>query len=120
MATIRQRDIHVIDAAEQPLGRTATQVARFLMGKHKATYAPNVDAGDFVHVKNAARIGLTGRKRGQKTYKWYTGYQGGLRERKLSAVMATDPTDAVRRAVKNMLPKNTFQTARMRRLRITR
>ena len=118
-ASKNQRGIQVIDASGQPLGRLASRVATFLIGKHKPSYLPNVDAGDFVHVKNAAGIRLTGKKAEQKVYKRYTGYQGGLRSKGIRAVMAADPTDALRRAVKNMLPKNSHQTARLRRLRIT-
>lgn len=113
------RAVHVIDAAEKPLGRIATQVATLLMGKNKTSYTPNTDRGDFVHVKNVAKMRLTGKKEEQKEYKWYTGFQGGLRSRKVSAVMEKNPADVLERAVKNMLPKNTHQTTRLRRLRVT-
>lgn len=119
MATPINRQVRVIDATKRPLGRVASQVATMLIGKNKATYAPNADGGDFVHVRNAKAIALTGKKREQKVYKHYTGYQGGLRSKKVAAVIAEDPTEIVRRAVKNMLPKNSFQAARMRRLRVT-
>lgn len=119
MANIGNRGIQVIDAAGQPLGRLATKTAVFLMGKHKASYQPNIDAGDFVHVKNAGKVRLTGKKAEQKVYKWYTGYQGGLRTKKVKEVLATKPEEVIRRAVRNMLPKNSFQTKRMRRLRVT-
>lgn len=119
MAQTISRKIHVIDATDRPMGRLATQVATLLMGKNKSTYAPNHDNGDFVHVKNFSFVKLTGKKEDQKTYKWYTGYQGGLREKKLSVVLKENPAEALERAVKNMLPKNSFQTPRLRRLRIT-
>lgn len=113
------RAVHVIDAAEKPLGRVATQVATLLMGKHKPSYVPNADRGDFVHVKNAAKIRLTGKKEDQKTYKWYTGFQGGLRSRKVSVVKEKNPGEVLERAVKHMLPKNSHQSSRLRRLRVT-
>ena len=115
----RQRGIQILDATDKPMGRLATRVATLLMGKHKTGYLTHVDDGDFVHVKNIGKMVLSGRKREQKVYKWYTGYQGGLRERSVKDVLAKDPTDALRRAVKNMLPKNKHQVARMRRLRVT-
>ncbi|TAL19683.1 50S ribosomal protein L13 [Patescibacteria group bacterium] len=119
MKTAVQRKVEVIDAADAPLGRLASRAAVLLIGKHKANYAPNADAGDFVHIKNAAKIKLTGKKRQQKVYKWYTGYQGGLRTEPLKSVIAKSPAEVIKKAVKNMLPKNTFQTPRLRRLRIT-
>ena len=114
-----ERKVHVIDADGKALGRIATEVARYLMGKHKTTYVPNADAGDFVHVKHAAKLKMTGRKREQKVYRWYTGYQGGLREKKASRVAEENPAELVERAVDRMLPKNTFRTARLRRMRVT-
>jgi large subunit ribosomal protein L13 len=119
MSSPIKREIRVLDASGRPVGRLATEVAMMLMGKNKATYAPNVDAGDFVHVKNAAKSVLTGKKMAGKVYKHYTGYQGGLREKKVSVVWAADPSEVLRRAVKNMLPKNSHQMARLRRLRVT-
>ncbi len=116
---VNNRAVHVIDATERPLGRIATQVATLLMGKNKASFTPNTDRGDFVHVKNAAKIRLTGKKEEQKVYKWYTGFQGGLRSRKISVVKEKNPGEMLERAVKNMLPKNTHQTTRLRRLRVT-
>lgn len=115
----RERGIQVIDGTDVPMGRLATRVATLLMGKHKTGYLTHVDDGDFVHVKHIGKMKLSGKKAEQKTYKWYTGYQGGLRERAIKDVLAKDPTDALRRAVKNMLPKNKHQVARMRRLRVT-
>lgn len=115
----RQRNVKVIDAEGQSLGRLAAEVATILMGKNKATYVPNVDGGDFVHVKNMSKAVFTGRKMDQKTYKWYTGYQGGLRENSMKNVWEKDPGEVLRAAVKNMLQKNTFQVPRLRRLRVT-
>lgn len=106
----------VLDATDRPLGRLASEVAMVLMGKNKPTYQPNVDAGDFVHVKNVGKVKLTGKKAEKKVYKWYTGYQGGLKTEKVDTVPLEE---VMRRAVKNMLPKNSHQSTRLRRLRIT-
>lgn len=109
----------MIDAEGKSMGRLATQVATVLIGKDKATYVPNVDAGDFVHVRNVAKVKVTGAKLTDKEYKWYTGYQGGLRTKRVGEVFEKDPAEVLRRAVRNMLPKNSHQAARMRRLRVT-
>lgn len=113
------RKIHVIDASGRPLGRLASEVALLLVGKNKSDYAFARDGGDFVHIQNASRLKFSGKKRDQKVYKWYTGYQGGLKQKKVKEVMAFDPAEVLRRAVKNMLPKNTFQTSRLKRMRVT-
>jgi|GEM_PF-3818665 len=118
-ATPIKRDVKVIDGEGKSFGRLATQVATILIGKNKATYAPNVDNGDFVHVKNLSKAVLTGKKAANKTYKWYTGYQGGLREEGMGDVFDKDPGEVLRRAVKNMLPKDSHTAARMKRLRAT-
>lgn len=107
-----------IDAEGKVLGRLASEIAKILIGKHRAGYRPNVDSGDFVIVKNAAKIKLTGKKMEQKVYHHYSGYPGGMKTRKLSEIMGKDPGDALRRAVRNMLPKNKLQALRIRRLTI--
>jgi large subunit ribosomal protein L13 len=118
-AISKNRDIKVIDAAGRAVGRVASEAAGYLIGKHLKNFAPNLDRGAFVHIKNSGQSVLTGKKIESKTYKWYTGYQGGLKSKKASEVRAKDPAEVIRRAVKNMLPKNSHQTPRMRRLRIT-
>lgn len=107
---------HTIDASGKPLGRLATQIATILMGKHKPTYFPNVDAGDFVEVLHAGGIILTGKKMDQKLYKWPTGYVGGLKTRKVREVFEKNPNEVIQRAVYNMLPRNSFRVSRMKRL----
>lgn len=109
-----------IDATGKVLGRLAAEIARLLMGKHKATYLPNVDAGDTVRVKNADKVKLTGAKIDQKEYHHYSGYPGGLKTRKASELLAKNPGFVLRAAVDRMLPKNTFRARRMKRLTIVK
>ncbi len=101
-----RRDWWLIDAAGLPLGRLASEATRLLMGKHKPTFAPHVDVGDFVVVINAARVAVTGRKESVKRYFHHSGYPGGLRSETLSQVRARRPELMVERAVRGMLPKN--------------
>jgi large subunit ribosomal protein L13 len=96
----------VVDAADVPLGRLASQVAILLRGKHKPTYAPHVDGGDFVIVVNAEKIAVTGNKEEAKMYYRHSGYPGGLREMNLAAMRAKYPERIIEAAVKGMLPKN--------------
>jgi large subunit ribosomal protein L13 len=106
--TARPADIkrkqHVIDAADKTLGRLSSQIARLLMGKHKPTYTPNQDTGDFVVVINAARVRVTGRKARQKIYYRHSNYPGGLKSITLEKMMQQFPTRAVEYAVRGMLP----------------
>jgi large subunit ribosomal protein L13 len=97
---------HVVDADGQALGRLASSVALLLRGKHRPTYTPHLDNGDFVIVVNAAKVRLTGAKAGQKTYYRHTGYPGGLKETILEKMMEKHPDRVVQRAVKGMLPHN--------------
>ncbi len=98
----------VVDAEGKTLGRMATEVATVLRGKHKPTYTPHVDTGDFVIIINAEKIVLTGKKLDQKKYRWHTGYVGHLRERSYRDMIANKPEEVVRHAVKGMLPKNSL------------
>jgi large subunit ribosomal protein L13 len=107
-----------LDAEGKAMGRLASEIAKILIGKHRVGYRPNVDSGDFVEIKNAGRIKLTGNKISRKVYYHYSGYPGGLKTKKLSEIMAVNPADALRRAVKNMLPKNKLQNERLKRLTI--
>jgi large subunit ribosomal protein L13 len=109
---------YVVDAASAPLGRLAVRIAQVLMGKHRPTYTPHVDGGDFVVVVNAAKLRLTGRKPQEKVYETYTGYPHGLRRRTLSQVLARDPIRPVRLAVGRMLPKNRLAKRMIRKLKI--
>lgn len=118
MKTKIERKIHVIDATDQILGRLATKVAILLMGKHKATYLPNVDAGDLVVIKNAAKIKVTGNKPTQKIYRHHSNYPGGLKEVVYSELKRKRPTEIFYLAVSRMLPRNRLRTPRLKRLTI--
>ena len=100
-----ERTWYVIDAEGQNLGRLATKVANVLRGKHKPTYTPHIDCGDYVIVVNASKINLTGNKLEQKIYYNHSGYTGGLRERTARVMKESYPVEMVERAVKGMLPK---------------
>ncbi len=112
------RKWYVIDAAGKPLGRVAVQAATLLRGKHKVTFTPNVDCGDYVIIVNADKAVLTGRKLEQKTYYHHTGWIGNLKEVKYSRIMQEKPTFAMELAVRRMLPKNTIGRTAMTRLRL--
>ncbi len=99
------RKWYVIDASGKSLGRVATKVATVLRGKHKPTYTPNTDCGDFVIVINAQKVNLTGNKLNDKVYYNHSGYPGGLRERTAKEMRENYPTEMIERAVKGMLPK---------------
>ena len=112
------RTTKTIDASGQSVGRLASEIAKILQGKHKATYQPNIDMGDFVEVRHAAQVRITGNKLTGKTYYHYSGYPGGLKRTALKEVFAKDPAEALRRAVRNMLPKNRLRADRMKRLTV--
>jgi large subunit ribosomal protein L13 len=101
-----QKDWHVVDATGQTLGRLSTHVATLLMGKHKATYSPHLDMGDFVIVVNAEKIRVTGKKLEDKIYYRHTGYVGGLKETPLEEMLQRRPKQVVELAVRGMLPRN--------------
>jgi len=105
MITI-QRTTHTIDASGIVLGQLAGQVAILLRGKNKPNYAPNIDGGDFVVVKNFKNVKITGNKMVTETDYHYTGYMGGLKGETWDDIMAKDPALLLRRAVYRMLPKN--------------
>ncbi len=100
------RNWYVIDATDMTLGRLATKVASVLRGKHKPTYTPHVDCGDYVIVVNADKVNLTGKKLDQKVYYNHSGYTGGLRERTARVMKEQYPVEMVERAIKGMLPHN--------------
>ena len=110
------RKWYVLDASGKSLGRVAAQAAAILRGKHKPTFAP--DCGDHVIIINCAEAVLTGRKLEQKTYKWHTGWIGGLKETKYSEMMKKNPEKAMMIAVNGMLPNNTLGRAALTRLRV--
>ncbi len=113
-----QRDWYVVDASEQVLGRLATQIATLLRGKHKPTYTPHLDGGDFVVVINAEKIKVTGRKADQKVYYRHTGYPGGLKATSYKMMREKHPDRILRMAVKGMLPKNRLGRRLMTKLKI--
>lgn len=104
--TDTSRQWWLVDAKGQVLGRLASRIARLLMGKHKPTYTPHVDGGDGVVVINASLVKLTGRKTEQKTYKFFSGYPGGLKESSFEKIHQDRPNYILRHAVKGMIPKN--------------
>jgi large subunit ribosomal protein L13 len=99
------RQWYVIDATGKNLGRLASKVAHILRGKHKKTYTPHIDGGDFVIITNASKVNLTGNKLEKKIYYDHSGYPGGLRERTAKVMLEKYPIEMVERAVKGMLPK---------------
>ena len=113
-----QRQWHVIDATDVVLGRLASQVAQLLRGKHKPTYAPHVDTGDFVVIVNASRVALTGNKREQKLAYRHSGYPGGLRSVPYTELLEKNPQRAVEKAVKGMLPHNTLGRQMLSKLKV--
>ena len=108
----------LIDAEGKTLGRLATEVARLLRGKHKPTYTPFLDTGDYVIVINASKMVLTGNKLDQKKYRHHTGYPGGLKEVDYRTLMAKNPEKALELAVKGMLPKNSLGRQMFRKLHV--
>jgi large subunit ribosomal protein L13 len=108
----------VVDATDKHLGRLAAQVARILTGKHKPTYTPHVDTGDFVIVVNADKIALTGKKLEQSKIYKYSGYPGGLKSRTYSEVLQKRPERLIERVVWGMLPKTKLGRAMYRKLKV--
>ncbi|MFN8077749.1 MAG: 50S ribosomal protein L13 [Kineosporiaceae bacterium] len=115
-----ERRWHVIDATDVVLGRLASQVAVLLRGKHKPTFAPHVDTGDFVVIINADKVALTGNKREQKKAYRHSGYPGGLRAVGYTELLDNNPERAVEKAVRGMLPKNTLGRAQLSKLKVYR
>ncbi|MFC0680764.1 50S ribosomal protein L13 [Lysobacter korlensis] len=113
-----QRDWIVIDAADVVLGRLASQTAALLRGKHKATFAPHMDMGDFVIIVNAEKVALTGAKLEKKMAYRHSGYPGGLTATSYSEMLEKHPTRAVEKAVRGMLPKNSLGRAQIKKLKV--
>ncbi|MGQ0839121.1 50S ribosomal protein L13 [Actinokineospora sp.] len=109
---------HVIDAEDVVLGRLATQVATLLRGKHKPTFAPHVDTGDFVVIVNAEKVALTGNKRDQAFAYRHSGYPGGLRKRSFGELLDSRPDRLLEKVVKGMLPKNKLGRAQGKKLKV--
>jgi len=112
------REWHVIDAENVVLGKLAAKAAMILMGKHKPTYTPFIDAGDHVVVINAEKVKVTGRKEEDKLYRHFTGYPGGLVEKSLKRVRAEKPTRIVEDAIAGMLPKTKLGKQMYRKLNV--
>ena len=115
-----QRSWYVIDAAGKTLGRVATKAATLLVGKHKPTYTPSVDCGDYVIIVNADKVILTGNKLEDKKYYNHSGYPGGLRERNAKEMIANYPEEMMERAVKGMLPHGPLGRAMGKKLFVYR
>ncbi len=113
-----ERDWFVLDANEQILGRIATRVATVLRGKHKVSFTPHVDGGDFVIVVNARHVKLSGRKLDQKTYWRHSGYPGGIRSVTARRLLETHPERVLEYAVKGMLPKGPLGRKMIRKLKV--
>ena len=109
---------HVIDAQDVVLGRLATQAATLLRGKHKPTYAPHVDTGDFVVIVNAEKVALTGKKRDQAFVYRHSGYPGGLRKRSFGEMLDKQPDRLLEKTIKGMLPHNRLGRAMASKLKV--
>lgn len=112
------RNWHLVDAKDRILGEVAQEVAKFLIGKHKPTYTPHIDAGDYVVVINASQVKLTGKKVTDKTYFRHSGFPGGYTILNFAELMEKFPTRPVQYAVKGMLPKNKLRADRVKRLKV--
>ena len=108
----------VVDATDQTLGRLASRIAHVLEGKHKPSYAPNLDSGDFVVVLNARRISVTSDKLESKLYIRHSGYPAGYREETLGHLLERRPEEVIRRAVKGMLPRTKLGVQQLRKLKV--
>jgi len=112
------RKWYVVDADGKVLGRIATEIARRLRGKHKPTFCNFQDHGDFIIVINADRIHLTGNKLDKKVYYTHSGFVGGIKSRTAKEILATEPEELIRIAVKGMLPKNKLGRAQLKKLKV--
>jgi len=108
----------LIDAAEAPLGRVASEIATYLTGKYKPTFTPHIDGGDYVVVVNAAKAVVTGEKETDKSYYRHSGFPGGIKEASLAEVREKHPDRIVIEAVKGMIPRNKLAAERLKRLRV--
>jgi large subunit ribosomal protein L13 len=113
-----ERRWFVVDATDETLGRLATRIARVLEGKHKPSYAPNLDTGDHIIVLNASKVAVSRDKRTSKVYVRHSGYPHGYREETLGHLLERRPEEVIRRAVKGMLPHNRLGAQQIRKLKI--
>ena len=109
---------YVIDAANKPLGRVATEAAKLLRGKHKPTFTPNLDVGDHVIIINCKDVILTGNKLNHKVYRHHSGYIGGMKEVSAKDMLANNPEKAMMLAIKGMLPHNSLGRQQLKKLRV--
>ena len=109
---------YIIDAANKPLGRVATEAAKLLRGQHKPTYTPNLDVGDHVIILNCNQVILTGNKINQKIYRSHSGYIGGMKEVSAKDMLENNPEKAMMLAVKGMLPHNSLGAVQLKKLRV--
>ena len=109
---------HLIDAQNQVAGRLATQVVRILRGKHKPTFTPNYDCGDYVVIVNAEKVKFTGKKITDKKYTWHTGYPGGIKHMTVKEQLEKKPEEVLRKTIMGMLAKNNLRKSIGRKLRI--
>ncbi|MEJ2032407.1 MAG: 50S ribosomal protein L13, partial [Deltaproteobacteria bacterium] len=112
------RKWYLVDAQDMVLGRLASEIAKRLRGKHKATYSTFMDNGDFIVVVNADKVRLTGKKWDDKIYYHHTGYMGGLKEITAKELLAKKPGDLIMKAVKGMLPKNSLGRKQLKKLKV--
>ena len=112
------REWFLIDAADAPLGRISTQIAKYLIGKYKPTYTPHVDNGDYVVVINAEKLIVTGNKETGKVYYRHSGFPGGIKDATLKEVREKYPERIIEAAVKGMIPRNKLASGRMARLKV--
>ncbi|MCY3818344.1 MAG: 50S ribosomal protein L13 [Gammaproteobacteria bacterium] len=113
-----QHDWYVVDAENQTLGRLAAAVARRLRGKHKASYTPHVDTGDYIVVVNAEKVRVTGKKHTDKVYYRHSGYPGGIKAARFEEMIEKHPERVIEKAVKGMLPRNPLGRAVLRKLKV--
>ena len=120
--SVKKNDIeskwYIIDAANKPLGRVATEAAKLLRGKHKPTFTPNIDVGDHVIILNCNQVILTGNKLNQKVYRHNSGYIGGMKETSAKDMLENNPEKAMMLAVKGMLPHTKLGAAQLKKLRV--
>ena len=113
-----ERKWYILDAANKPLGRVATEAAKLLRGKHKPTFTPNLDTGDNVIIINCKDVVLTGNKLNEKVYRHHSGYIGGMKEVSANTMMQNTPEKAMMLAVKGMLPHNSLGRQSLKKLRV--
>ena len=113
-----ERKWYIIDAANKPLERVATEAEKLLRGKHKPTFTPNLDVGDHVIILNCNQVILTGNKLNQKVYRHHSGYIGGMKETSAKDMLEKNPEKAMMLAVKGMLPHNSLGAQQLKKLRV--